>query len=109
MPKWYGRIGFSTDSDQGFGIFEKTSEARPYYGDIIHSRPGWTAVSDSTNEKMTVNSRISVVADDFALQNTYRMTWIEYLGTKWYISSVELAFPRIIVDIGNVYTEEVLP
>ena len=102
--RWYGRIGFTVDSDETFGIFEKTTTAKPYYGDVLYLRPRWEARDNSTNNDLVANVQLSVVADDFAIRNSSYMTWAEYMGAKWCITSIEVVFPRILINLGSVYT-----
>ena len=104
--KWHGVIGFIETKETAPGIWSPIETERKYYGDIIRNTNRWTASSDSTNDDFNINNQISVVADSFAYQNFNTMHYIEFMGTKWKISSIEVQYPRLILSIGGVYKSE---
>jgi hypothetical protein len=50
-----------------------------------------------------VNSQISIVADPFAIDNFYSMKWIEFMGAKWKIVTVDPQPPRLLLTLGGLY------
>jgi len=103
MAKWYGKIGYSEDVETAPGVWMPQNTILEYYGDVIRNTTKWSVNSDSTNDDLTVNSQISIVADPFAIEKFYSMKWIEFMGAKWKITSVEPKFPRLILTLGGVY------
>lgn len=103
MTKWYGKVGYSETVETKPGVWTSRETIREYYGDVIRNSTRWTVNSDSTNDDLTVNCQISIVADPFALDKFYSMKWIEFMGTKWKITGVEPQFPRLLLTLGGVF------
>lgn len=103
MAKWHGKIGYSETVLTAPGVWTPQETVHEYYGDVIRASTRWTGNSDSTNDNLTVNSQISIVADPFAIEKCYSIKWIEFMGTKWEIASVEPQFPRLLLTLGGVY------
>lgn len=103
MAKYYGRIGYICTEETSPGIWvEHEIEPRYYYGDILSNVRRWDTV-DKVNDNLRVSNRISVLGDPFAFANIEAMKWIEYMDAKWKISSVEIAYPRLVIMLGDVY------
>ena len=105
VSKWYGKIGFATTVEAQPGVWVEDITERPYYGDILRNTRRLQS-SSSVNDNVTINNEFSIVADPFANQNFYAMRYIEFMGTRWKINSVEVKYPRLILSIGGVYNGE---
>lgn len=103
MAKWYGKIGYSETVETAPGVWMPQDTVREYYGDVLRNSTRWTGNSDSTNDDLIVNTQISIVSDPFAIEKFYSMKWIEFMGTKWKITSVEPEFPRLKLTLGGVF------
>lgn len=103
MAKWFGKIGYSETVETTPGVWTPQDTVREYYGDVIRKSTRWAGNPDSTNDDLTVNCQISIVADPFAIDKFYSMKWIELMGTKWKITNVEPQFPRLLLTLGGVY------
>lgn len=103
MAKWFGKIGYSETVETAPGVWMPSDTVHEYYGDVNRNSSRWSVNSDSTNDNLTVNVQISIVADPFAIENFYCMKWIEYVGTKWKITNVEPQFPRLLLTLGGVW------
>ena len=103
MAKFYGPIGYSVSTEVRPGVWKDTIEERNYYGDLIRGTSRWTASQDSTNDNLTINNQISIVADPFAENNFHSMKYVRFMGANWKITSVEPRFPRLILSVGGVY------
>lgn len=104
MAKFYGPIGYSVSTEVRPGVWKDTIEERNYYGDLIRDTSRWTASQDSTNDDLTINNQISIVADPFAENNFHSMKYVRFMGANWKITSVEPRFPRLILSVGGVYS-----
>lgn len=102
MAKWYGKIGYAETTETKPGVWENTITERFYYGDLIRNIHRYQA-SDKLNDNVNVSNEISIVADPFANSNFHLMQYVEFMGVKWKISSVEVRYPRLILTIGEVY------
>lgn len=103
MNKWYGQIGYIKHVQTSPSVWEREETVREYCGDVIRNTIRWATNPDSTNDDLTINNQISIVADPFANQNFHSMKWIEFMGAKWKITSVEPKFPRLILTVGGVW------
>ena len=103
MAKWFGKIGYSETVETTPGVWTPQETVKEYFGDVIRNNTRWSGNSESTNDNLTVNSQISIVSDPFAIEKFYSMKWIEFMGTKWEVSSVEPQFPRLLIQLGGVW------
>lgn len=102
MAKWYGLIGYAENVETTPGVWEEQITERPYYGDVVRNTRRLQN-SDSVNDNIDVSNEISIVADPFANQNFHAMRYIEFMGARWKVTSVEVQYPRLRLTIGGVY------
>ena len=102
MAKFYGSVGYADTVETAPGRWEEKIVERKYSGDLIRNTSQVQA-AETLNSNIKVANEISIVADPFACHNFYRMRYIEYMGTRWEISKVEVVYPRLILTFGGVY------
>lgn len=102
MAKFHNKVGYSRSVKTAPGVFTDEIEEREYFGDVIREAKNFNN-NDQVNDNVTVNNRISIVADDFAFANYSGMRYVIWDGVYWKISSVEVQRPRLILSIGGVY------
>ena len=102
MNKFYGKIGYAISEETVPGVWVEQIVERSYYGDVIRNIRRLQN-SENLNDDINVSNEISIVADAFANQNFHSMRYVEYMGTKWKVSSIEVKYPRLILSIGGVY------
>lgn len=102
MNKFYGKIGYAITKETTPGVWVERIVERSYYGDVIRNIRCLQS-SENLNDDINVSNEISIVADAFANQNFHSMRYVEYMGTKWKVSSIEVKYPRLILSIGGVY------
>lgn len=107
MNKFYGKVGFAIPTETAPGVWDDGFiEIKNYRGDLIRNTTGkWQADSDSTNDNLTIDNDISIVADAFAFLHFHCIKYVEYMGIKWKVTSVEIKRPRLILKLGGVYNE----
>lgn len=103
MAKWFGKIGFAENVETRPGVHEDKIVTREYYGDLIRNTRRLQTVSNKVNDDVNISNQISIVADPYAQENIYAMRYAEFAGAKWKIETVEVLFPRLILDLGGVY------
>lgn len=102
MAKFYGVIGFGESVDIGLGVFEDTIVEYTYYGDVIRNARRLEDRAE-VNSDITVNNSISIVADAYAREHFFAIRYIEWAGTRWLVSEVDVQSPRLILRLGGVY------
>ena len=103
MAKYHGNIGFTEQYESKPGVWSERIVEKEYYGDVVSAFFNARTDTNTTNDELTINNRISVVANDYAFQNFQFMKYVVYMGTKWRITNVEVQYPRLILSIGGVY------
>lgn len=102
MAKFYGKIGYAMTKETTPGVWVEEIVECSYYGDVIRNIRRLQG-SENLNDDINVSNEISIVADAFANQNFHSMRYVEYMGAKWKVSSVEVKYPRLILNVGGVY------
>lgn len=102
MAKYFGKIGYATLLEQDGSIWEEDVIEKTYYGDVIRHSARYES-ADQLNDNVKLNDEISIIADDFAFQNTHRMRYVTHLGVKWKITNISVGYPRITLAFGGVY------
>ena len=102
MARFYGKIGYGDTVKTSPGVHEVTITEREYSGELLRNtrrlQPG-----DQLNDNINVANEISIVADPFANDHFHLMKYVEFMGTKWKITNVEVQYPRLILTIGGEY------
>ena len=104
MARFSGIIGFVDSVEKVKGVWEDRACERRYKGDILSFYRG-VKNGDNLNDDLTVSNRISIVADPFARENIYRIRYVYIWGSKWKVTNVEAAYPRLILSVGGLYNE----
>lgn len=102
MSKWYGKIGYAENVEYEPGNWEEEITERPYYGDTYRNTR-LLQNSDGVNDNINIANQISIVADPYANQNFHKMRYVEFMGTKWKITNIEVQYPRLILTVGGQY------
>lgn len=104
MAKWFGKIGYESTVEEPInsGIWVETITEREYYGDIIRNTRRLQS-TDSTNDNITISNQISILSDPFAINNFHSIRYATYMGVKWKVTSVDVQFPRLILELGGIY------
>jgi hypothetical protein len=104
MARFYGRVGYgeSVEEETGSGVWVDTITERLYYGDVVRNirnlQPGENFTPD-----LSVSNAISIVADAYANDHFFAIRYVEWAGTLWTVSSVEVQSPRLLLSLGEVY------
>lgn len=102
MAKWFGKIGFAETKETTPGVWEEQITEREYFGDLTRNTRRLQS-SENLNDNITVANEISIVADPFANQNFHAMRYVEFMGTKWKVSTIEVQYPRLLLSLGDIY------
>lgn len=103
MAKFYGPVGYAISVETRPGYWEDTIEEHNHFGDVLRNSSRWAPSSESTNDDLSINNQISIVADQYANNNFHSMKYVRFMGTNWKITNVESRPPRLILNVGGVY------
>lgn len=103
MAKYYGIVGFCIRTETTPGVWKNVIVTKKYYADLNrnHFRP---KTAGQVNDNINVQNEISIIADPYAVLNFHSIKYVEFLGTKWKVTSVDVQYPRLILTMGEVYT-----
>ena len=102
MGKWAGKIGFAVPKETTPGVWKDEIVQRTYYGDMTRNIRRLQS-SGNFNDNLVIANELSIIADPYANENFHAIRYAEFMGTKWKISSVQVQFPRLILELGEVY------
>ena len=105
MAKFYGAIGYAVNEETKPGVWMEKITEHMYYGDLTRNTRKLQS-TDQLNDNINVANEISIIADPFAYENFHSMKYVEFMGAKWKITSVEVQYPRLILTVGGVYNGE---
>lgn len=101
--KYFGKVGFwADDVEIRPGVVKPGIVERDYYGDVLRNTNRWER-SDHQNDNFAISNRFSILSDPYAHEHWPAIKYIVYNGTKWKVTSVEIAYPRLILDVGGIY------
>ena len=104
--KWFGQIAFSNQVEVEPGVWEDNNPIiRDYFGDVIKNYKR-DNVASSSNPDISVSNQLSVVADPFLLNSFHDILYVTFMGAKWRVSSVDIQYPRMLIDFGGLYKED---
>ena len=101
MAKFYGKIGYETTEEVRPSVYKPIVKERNYYGDVL--RNSRRLEGHQINDNVNISNTISIVADPYAWQNFHAMRYVVWMGSKWKITNVEEAYPRLNLTLGGVY------
>lgn len=102
MAKFAGKIGFAVIKETQPGVWTERMVEHRYYGDLMRNTRRLQS-SGNLNDNVIISNQISIVADPFAKENFHAMRYVELYGAKWKITSIEVQYPRLILELGDVY------
>ena len=105
MAKFYGNVGYAITEETKPGVWMPRIVDKPYYGDLMRNSRRLENTS-KVNDDVSLENQISIVADPFAYENFHNIRYVEYLGTKWKVSNIEVQYPRLVLTVGGVWNEQ---
>lgn len=103
MSKFYGKIGFASEvKEVRPGIWKDEIIEKSYFGDLIKNNRKLQN-SNQVNDNINISNEISIIADPYANNNFHSIRYVEFMGSKWKVTNVEVQYPRLILTIGGVY------
>lgn len=110
MARFFGKVGYgeTVETPANSGIWVDSIVEYSYYGDVVRNsrelREG-----ENLNKDLSVQNSISIVADAYANEHFFAIRYVEWAGTLWTVSSIEVQSPRLLLRLGEVYNGPVAP
>lgn len=106
MPKFYGKIGFEETVETAPSVYVEQITERYYYGDVIRNTRRLES-GQQINDNVRVSNSISIVMDAYAYKNFHSIRYVEWLGSKWKVDSVDASTPpRLVLELGSLRTTQ---
>jgi hypothetical protein len=102
MARFFGRIGYGETVETAPGVWADQIVEYSYYGDIVRNARNLKE-GENLNADLSVQNSITIVADQYANEHFFSIRYVEWAGTLWTVSSVEVQSPRLLLRLGEVY------
>jgi hypothetical protein len=102
MARFRGKVGYGVALDKGGGVHEVLITERIYGGDVVRNTRRLEA-GEKVNPDLAVSNSISIVADSYANEHFFAIRYVEWAGTLWQVTDVEMQSPRLILRLGGIY------
>ena len=104
MARFYGEVGYGkpVETPPNSGVWVDTITELQYQGDIIRNA-STVRTDQKANSDIFINNSISIVADQYAVENFFNIKYVKWAGGYWTVQSVEVRIPRLILTLGSDY------
>ncbi len=102
MARFYGVVGYVDTEETSPGVWEEIPVEKKYRGEVVKNIKRFDS-GENLNDNISLNNTISIVADAYAYENYFAIRYIEWMGARWKVTSVEVQRPRLILSIGGIY------
>lgn len=102
MNKFCGAVGYAQTVEARPGVFQLQVTERKQRGDVLRQIHRWEN-GETRNDDLNVNHQISIVADEFAVSHCSDIRYVQWMGTKWKVTGIDVRHPRLILTLGGVY------
>lgn len=102
MAKFHGEVGYVSPTETAAGVWEEVITPRMTYGDVIRNARRMET-SENLNDNLALSNSFSLMLDAYSEQNFSAIRYVEWMGTRWKVTNVEVQRPRLILTIGGVY------
>ncbi len=102
MTRFFGVVGYGASEEVSPGVWNDVITEREYYGDVTYTLRRLQE-ADKLNADIVTSNAISIVADAYANENFVDIRYVNWAGTLWTVTTVEVQSPRLILRLGGVY------
>jgi len=102
MAKFRGSIGYGITSETSPGIWEETIIEKNVSGDILQNFKR-TDQGEGPIDDIKISNKISFVANPYAIEHFHLIKYVKWRGVAWKVSSIDVQYPRLVLNIGGVY------
>lgn len=102
--KFVGKVGFwEEEVEVKPGVFRSDIVEKTYTGEVYRNKRRFQSGENQQNENLVINNQISILSDLYARNNWGSIRYVIWNGVKWKVTSIEVAHPRLILEIGGIY------
>ncbi len=102
MARFSGKVGYGEATEIAPGVHDDVITEISYFGDVIRNTRRLQE-GQKVNDDLTVGNSISIVADGYANEHIFAIRYVEWSGSLWTVTDVEVQRPRLILRLGGVY------
>lgn len=103
MAKICVKVGYAILEETSPGVYTENIVERTHKGDLLRNTSRWQ-VTNQVNDNITISNQVSILADQTAYEFFYTIRYVEFMGVKWKVESVDASQrPRLILNVGSVY------
>lgn len=102
MARFSGKIGYADNVETSPGVWTDVITEVTYFGDE-RTNTRHEHESDDLNDDISISNQISIVADASAFGSILAIRYVEWMGERWKVSSVDVQRPRLLLTLGGVY------
>lgn len=102
MAKFSGTIGFVSTEETSPGVHEEVATEVAYTGNTLKSVKRYSESGDVL-KNISTSTRISIMADTFAVENMANVRYVRVRGIPWSVTTIDYEYPRMILSLGEVY------
>lgn len=102
MARFYGKVGYGESVETARGVWQDQVTERPYFGTVVRNVRQFQE-GEYLNNDLSVSNSISIVADAYAYEHFFAIRYVEWAGTLWTVTNVQVERPRLLLRLGEVY------
>jgi hypothetical protein len=102
MARYFGKVGYGENVDQGSDVWKTVITEKEYYGDVTRNYRR-SQQGEKVNNDLTTSTQLSILSDTYANDHISAIRYAEWKGVRWQVTSVSEAHPRLILELGGVY------
>ncbi len=104
MARFHGVVGYGITMEKPpeSGIWVDEITEIEYSGDVTRNTRKLDE-GENLNSDITVSNSINIVADEYAIEHFFQIKYVQWAGTLWTVTNVEVQRPRLLLRLGSVY------
>lgn len=102
MARFLGVIGYGESVETSPGVHEDVITEHTYSGDVIRNARVLQE-REQVLDDISLQNSISIVADEYANAHIFAIRYVEWAGSLWKVTNVEVQRPRLILRLGGKY------
>lgn len=104
--RFHGTVGIATSTETAPGVWQDVITERTFYGDVVRNTRRLVPpvlIPPELNSNLTLENSFSILGDADAYATFMNFRYITWEGNRWTITNVEVARPRLILTIGELW------